>query len=163
MSCCFFHLSQSLFRRIQEEGLQVRYNDPDDRTLKEYTHMILSLCFVPLADVVSNFEMLLAACPPKLLPVMEYFDRTYVRGRPAATRGRRQRMLPPRYEPAMWNHYEAARNKEHKTNNISEGWHNRFRIVVGKHHPDLYSCLTEFQKEQAYSETCISELALGSE
>ena len=51
-------------------------------------------------------------------------------------------------------------NKEHKTNNISEGWHNRFRLVVGKHHLDLYSCLTEFQKEQAYSEMCISELAL---
>jgi len=69
--------------------------------------------------------------------------------------------VPRRYETALWNHYEAAKNKEHKTNNISEGWHNRFQIAVGKHHPDLYSCLTEFQKEQAYSETCISELALG--
>jgi len=49
----------------------------------------------------------------------------------------------------------------HKTNNNSEGWHNRFRLVVGKHHPDLYSFITEIQKEQAFTETCVNELALG--
>ena len=49
----------------------------------------------------------------------------------------------------------------HRTNNSSEGWHNRFRLVVGKHHPDVYSAVTEIQKEQAFTETCIAELALG--
>jgi len=48
--------------------------------------------------------------------------------------------VPPRYKPALWNYYNAARNEEHETNNISEGWRNRFRLVVGKHYPDLYSC-----------------------
>ena len=57
--------------------------------------------------------------------------------------------------------WSCTRRKDHKTNNASEGWHNKFRIVVGKHHPDLYFCLTEFQKEQAYTEACIAELALG--
>jgi len=32
---------------------------------------------------------------------------------------------------------------------------------VGNHHPDLYSCIIEFQKEQAYTEACVAELALG--
>jgi len=63
--------------------------------------------------------------------------------------------------PDLWNHYDAARNKLHKTNNVGEGWHNRFGIVVGKQHPDLYSCIVEFQKEQAFTEAFIAELALG--
>jgi len=36
-----------------------------------------------------------------------------------------------------------------------------FRLVAGKHHPDLYSALPEFQKEQGYMEICVQELALG--
>jgi len=32
---------------------------------------------------------------------------------------------------------------------------------VGKHHPDLYSCIIEFQKEQGYTEACVAEVALG--
>ena len=62
--------------------------------------------------------------------------------------------------PAVWNHYKSA-NKLQKTNNASEGWHDRFHLVVGKHHPDLYSCIVEFQIEQAFTETCLSDLALG--
>ena len=58
-----FHLGQSVWR-VQEEGLQGMYNDPDDRTLKEYTHMILPLTFVPLADMPTTFEQLKVACPP---------------------------------------------------------------------------------------------------
>jgi len=51
--------------------------------------------------------------------------------------------------------------RANRTNNSSEGWHDHFRVVVGKDHADLYSCLTEFQKEQAFTETCLAELALG--
>lgn len=32
---------------------------------------------------------------------------------------------------------------------------------MGKNHPDLYSCLNEFQKEQADTETAMRELGLG--
>lgn len=50
----------------------------------------------------------------------------------------------------------------HKTNNVSEEWHNRFQLVIGKkHHLDLYFALDEFQKEQGDVEIMISELSLG--
>lgn len=32
---CFFHLKQSLYRRIQNEGLVTKYNDPNDRSIKK--------------------------------------------------------------------------------------------------------------------------------
>lgn len=40
-SCCFFHFGQSIYRKIQSIGLQAAYNDPDDRLLKMYSHMML--------------------------------------------------------------------------------------------------------------------------
>ena len=52
---CFFHLGQSLYRRIQDEGLATRYRDPDDRyqdpddrTIRNFTHMTFALAFVSL-------------------------------------------------------------------------------------------------------------------
>ncbi|CAB0030791.1 unnamed protein product [Trichogramma brassicae] len=43
----------------------------------------------------------------------------------------------------------------------SEGWHNRFSFIVGKHHPDLYSLLKELQKERGDTESAIAEFSLG--
>jgi len=164
VAACFFHLGQSVYRQVQGRGLQGAYNDPQDRSVKQYTHMLLALAFVPVGDVPSAFVELRAACPPVLNPIMDYFDETYINGRPAITRrvGRAQRSsVPARYEPGLWNQYNAAIAKLHRTNNVSEGWHNRFRVVVGKHHPDLYGCLVELQKEQSYTESSLAELAMG--
>ena len=51
--------------------------------------------------------------------------------------------------------------KSHKTNNLSEGWHNRFQLVVIKHNPDLYSAVKEMQKEQADTKIAFAEIGLG--
>ena len=48
-----------------------------------------------------------------------------------------------------------------RTNNASEGWHNRFQTLVGKSHPSFYSFLKELQKEQASVEYVLRELSLG--
>ncbi|KAJ4432574.1 hypothetical protein ANN_21197 [Periplaneta americana] len=49
INCCFFHLSQSVYRRVQAEDLQQRYSDPDDRQLKMSIHnMFLALAFIPM-------------------------------------------------------------------------------------------------------------------
>ena len=57
--------------------------------------------------------------------------------------------------------YKAALNKTARSNNVSEAWHNRFNVLVGNSHPDLYSAILELQREQAYTEVCVQELALG--
>jgi len=46
-------------------------------------------------------------------------------------------------------------------NNVSERWHNRFAVVVGKHHPDFYTALREFQKEQADTKSMVAKLSIG--
>lgn len=162
VSGCYFHLGQIIYRRIQDAGLQQRYRDPLDRTIKRYTHRLLALAFVPVADVPDAFDQLRARCPQELHEVYDDFKEYYISGRPAQGRGRNRRPgVQPRYPPAMWNQYQTAINKSHRTNNVSEGWHNRFRVVVGKKHPDLYTAIGEIQKEQGYMEITATELALG--
>lgn len=158
VTACFFHLCQSIYRHVQEEGLATRYRDPDDRSIRDFAHMTAALAFVPISDVRTVFQLLRDECPDEYLPVLQYFGDTYVLRR---QRTRRGHWTEPRYPPNLWNQYDAALNRSHKTNNISEGWHSRFNLVVGKHHPDLYSAVIEFQKEQAFTESNIAELALG--
>lgn len=97
---CYFHLGQSLYREIQNEGLQIAYNDPNDDSIRQQCHMILSLAFVPVPDVPDAFEKLSNDVSDSLLDVLDYFDVTYVNGR--AGRGR-CRALPPRYPVQLWN------------------------------------------------------------
>lgn len=158
IKCCFFHLKQTLYRKVQESGLQTRYNDPQDESIRIQTHMIAALAFVPVSEVARIYRLLLDEVDEDLLPVLESFGETYILGRPG--RGRR-RTVAPRYPPESWNQYDAAIVGEHKTNNLSEGWHNRFNMLVGKPHPDLYTLLKEFQKEQADSESIVAELSAG--
>lgn len=158
VNCCLFHLGQSLYRKVQETGLQVEYNDPEDRSIKEFCHMLLALAFVPVADVVDVFTILHDEAPDELLEVIDYFSLYYVNGKPR--RGRRA-AVKPRYPPDLWNQYQAALTDTHRTNNASEGWHNRFRLLLGKHHPDMYTFLRELQKEQADTEVSLAELSLG--
>ncbi|KAL7292857.1 hypothetical protein TKK_0013532 [Trichogramma kaykai] len=92
------------------------------------------------------------------LPVAEYFEVTYVRGRPA--RGRRAR-VPVRFAPALWNQLQAVIEGLARTNNASKGWHNRFQVLVGKKHPSLYAFLGSLQNEQGDTETIARQIDLG--
>lgn len=157
-SACSFHLGQSVYRHIQEQGLQTAYRDPTDKTVKRYVHSMLALAHVPLEDVLEASDELFEDYPDCLEGIVDYFDNTYIRGKPA--RGRRK-AVPPRYPPQLWNAYEATLQGLHRTNNVSEGWHTRFMTVVGRLHPDLYTLLKELRKEQADVETQIRELRLG--
>lgn len=160
VSCCFFHLCQSLYKKVQSLGLQAEYNDPKDDTLNVYVRMLMAIAFVPTAEVVRVFNLFESNCiVEELEPMIQYFGETYVVGRIGA-RGRGNRTIPPRYPPQWWNHYDSTMNNEHRTNNLSEGWHNRFRLVVAKHHPDLYNAITEIQKEQADTESQYADFSI---
>lgn len=72
IKACFFHLSQNIFRRIQAEGLQARYNSIDDRSIKLAAHQMCALAFVPVDDVVATFDLI--EFPDDFLPIADYFE-----------------------------------------------------------------------------------------
>ena len=73
---CLFHLSQSLWRRIQNEGLSNLYRD--DENIKLYSKMLIALSFVPPEDVGSAFDELNDSRPDNLQNVYDYWEDNYV-------------------------------------------------------------------------------------
>ena len=74
VSGCLFHLCQSVFRRVQSEGLQSAYNDVDDRSIKRATQMMCALAFVPVRDVPETFDMFVDQIPAAFGGVARYFE-----------------------------------------------------------------------------------------
>ena len=68
---------------------------------------------------------------------------------------------PPRYPVPLWNQYDSVIEGTSRTNNVIEGWHDRFQLVVGKSHLSLYAFLEELLKEQVDSEIMLRQLQMG--
>ncbi|PSN45032.1 hypothetical protein C0J52_23372 [Blattella germanica] len=95
------------------------------QTFKNAVHQLLSLVFVSVDDVPAAFDELYNAVPERIQHIMDHFNVTFIRGRPA--RGWR-RPVPPRYMPNLWNQYLAAMGNEPRTNNMIEALHLRFQV-----------------------------------
>ena len=79
------------------------------------------------------------------------FDATYV----TSVRARDRRAArAARYTIQIWNQYDAAVERKAKTNNVLESWHNRFQLLIGKNHPDVFAFIREMQKEQGDTQNC---------
>ena len=39
----YFHLTQKIYRQIQNKGLNIDYADPKNREIKEYSHILITL------------------------------------------------------------------------------------------------------------------------
>ena len=75
---CFYHLTQSTWRRIQADGLQQQYKD--DEETRHFFGMLDGLAFLPVTDVKLGMVFLREIARDDLLTVIEYFDTTYVNG-----------------------------------------------------------------------------------
>lgn len=162
--CCFFHLCQNVYRHVVEEGLAMAYKG-EDRTVKKSVHALCALAFVPADRVVEHFQTLRDILPEELQGVVDYFEVNYIRRlkmrRKKTGGGVTVVKCRPRYPPELWNQYNAVVTGQSRTNNVSEGWHSRFQLVVGKHHPSMYAFFEELQKEQADTEIMLRQLQLG--
>ena len=72
---CFFHLCQNIFRKVVNLGLKVRYQT--DSHFNTKVKCLSALAFVPVADVISVFELLSDddEFPQELI---SYFELNYI-------------------------------------------------------------------------------------
>ena len=75
---CFYHLTQSIWRKIQSLGLTNLYESNDDFRL--FCGKIDALAFLPVDEVSEGMAFLRESAPDKAAPLLEYFDTTYVTG-----------------------------------------------------------------------------------
>lgn len=142
---CFYHLCQSTHRKLQELGLQNKYNH--DNVFSHYCSMIDGLAFLPVQKVIEGMKYLKSICAPDNTDIIDYFDSTYVTGTYRKVGVSKFRRNKPLYPPETWNVHEATLHSRHRTNNICESWNNRFAHLIGHSHPTIWKLINKFREE----------------
>ncbi|KAL8590500.1 hypothetical protein ACOMHN_010936 [Nucella lapillus] len=166
---CFFHLTQSTWRRIRQLGMTALYNNNDD--VKLFCGMLDALAFLPVDEVPTGMEYLHNNTPDGAEELLEYFEATYVRGTfrqvqlPAANDDApapvRVRRIPPLFPPGLWNVHEATMRDRNRTNNQCEAWNLGFLHLVGHNHPSLWTLINALQMDYALVCTSLLQDARG--
>lgn len=87
--------------------------------------MINALVFLPLSEVIDGMVYLYTTTLVQFLPLLKYFDETYVSGKFGS----------PIFSPHFWNVHEITLNNGNRTNNFCEGWNSYFNKLVGTNNP----------------------------
>lgn len=163
---CFFHLTQSTYRKIQSLGLVNMYRDNEDFSL--FCRKIDALAFLPLSDVPAGMNYIKSVMPDEAKELVEYFDQTYVSGtsRPVGHsrlgKNTKYRNIPPTFPPAIWNVHETTLNNLERTNNQTEGFNYRFSKLVSYNHPSIWILIKKIRLEIDSDLTKIAQLDIGN-
>ena len=133
MKGSFFHLSQSIYRKVQNLGLQTRYRDDGE--------FAVSVQMLPADNVFG--------------PIITYFEDNYI------GRMRGSRRVPCNFPPRVWNMFDRAKDELPRTNNNVEGYHRRLQSSVSAHHPSLWKFLDILKREQALNRAVVIQANAG--
>lgn len=147
---CFYHLSQSIHRKMQGLGFQTRYQE--DTEFATYVRMISAIAFVPLQDTVSAFEALQdSTTDADLQQLFDYFEDNYI-----GTRRRRGRAAPL-FAHAVWSVHSRVERHLPRTNNNVEGWHRKMQAAVSAHHPNIWRFMTILHREHSLVNVVVAQ------
>jgi len=156
---CYFHLCQSINRKVNEVGLKQEYET--DNEVRGFLRCLTAISHVPEDDVVMAFEMLVSEMPAneKVNDVVTYFEHTYVRGRrrPGRAANYGQAIFPI----ALWNQFDAAGEGIARTTNSVEGWHYSLQSLFMCQHPTMWTFLAGIERDSQMSKTAYLQAATG--
>lgn len=165
---CFYHLTQSTWRKIQALGLVTLYRD--DANVRLFCGMLDGIAFLPLEKVQDGMNFLKENIPDGLDELFIYFDATYVSGsfrrvqQPRLGEGiqpLRMRRLPALYPPELWNVHTVTLNGDARTNNLCEAWNRAFSTSIGHAHPTVWTLIDGLRKDHALVETSMFQYQRG--
>ena len=151
---CLFHLSKSIYRKVQSEGLAERYMN--DEEFRQNIRMLSALSFVPVDDTIVAFEQLANHCGDTEQIILDYIETNYI------GELRRGRRLPPRFQHAMWNMNIRVLDQLPRTNNNLEGWHNRFSGSLGNH-PDIWKFINALKQDSVLNHHAMAQALIGAQ
>lgn len=114
---CFFHFSQSLYRRIQNDRLVTHYFRID--SFRDHFHMVQSLAYLPPMNVQKGFDCIYSQTSKETIGFFNYVIDTYIGSSSKA----------PRYSIEFWSVYERTLNNLPTTTNNLEAWHNAITVL----------------------------------
>lgn len=150
---CLFHLSQNVYKKIQQNGLVPIYKG--NTTFRNHIKMISALAFVPTQDIISSFDELSLNCGVDETPILDYFETNYIG---EVRRGQRRN---PLFAHSFWSVYNRVNLQLPRTNNALEGWHNAFSCSLGQSHANIWTFIDALKKEHSMVHMAISHHQSG--
>lgn len=156
---CYFHLTQSVLRKVNEVGLKTQYEC--DNELRGYIRCLPALAYVPPEDVVEAFNLLVETMPAAdhVDEVTTYFKHCYIRG--CRRRGRGEMYGPALFPIDTWNQYAAGADGIARTTNSVEGWHHGLQAMFHCHHPTLWTFMAGLKDDMTKQNTSFLQGAAG--
>ena len=157
VKCCFFHLTQNIWRKVQAVGLQADYINDEDLAMR--IRQIPALAFVHPFDVYELFDRVALLLPPtpEAAELLDYFQRTYV-GRTLLS----GYYSEPTFPIALWNYHLDTPFGMPRTTNVVEAWHRSFNATVGCHHPTIWKFIAALKREQGLVEVRQARFIAGN-
>ncbi|XP_018496583.1 uncharacterized protein LOC108864821 [Galendromus occidentalis] len=156
---CLFHLVKNLKKKLTELHLMSRYRTDGNFSLS--SRMIAGLAFVPPSSMDNVIAELAVFLPEELMPVLKYFEDTYVGSlrhiRPDGSVVRQEPLFPVR----MWSVYERTINNDSRTNNYAEAAHKRLQTEFGVDHPSLWRLIDGLKKIQHHRDILLARYISG--
>ena len=155
---CFFHLCQSLKRRMQK-SFKVKYRTDKDFTLA--SRLVVFLAFVPPEHIETAFEALsIHVCTsyPELMQIVNNFEQNYLGlAQPDGTR------TGFKYKIGHWNHYTMVLCDPGypRTSNMVEGFHSGFKSKVNRPKPSVQEYFRAIRDQQVTTHYHLDRLAHG--
>jgi len=158
---CYFHLCQSVLRKVNEIGLKADYEGDDE--IRGFVRCLTALSHVPETDVIDAYEALIETMPMNEMvnDVATYFEHTYIRGR--RLRGRGDNYAPAIFPIRLWNQFGSVGDGVARTTNSVEGWHHSLQSLFLCQHPTLWTFLTGIERDAKLSKASFLQAATGAD
>ncbi|CAF1060993.1 unnamed protein product [Brachionus calyciflorus] len=145
---CYFHLCQSLWRRVQSSGQVKRWFDENFRVS---FRRLQALAFIPVCDIIEGFEYIKQTAPCCFSNILNYFENNYIGHVKNGVRGK------PRFDIELWNLFDRVKKDIPRTNNDVENWHSRIKFDA-RQNLTVSKVVELFRLEQNFTETNLVNL-----
>ena len=132
LKCCLFHLKQNWYRKIQECGLSVDYND-EDSSFRQILKMTFGLPFLDFLDIYDSFAFdfyLEAPEDDRLQKFYDYLLKTYIKSHSL-------------FPPTLW---ASVTVSEKRTTNGCESFHKQLNGLFYRSHPVIFELVGRLQE-----------------
>ena len=142
---CQFHFGQIIWRKIQQNGLNTKYGNSEEFSLK--IRMIRALAFVSADEIPEYYDALYKNLQDnESKKIACWLKKNYVDGP---------------YERGFWSTCDMLEENYPRTQNSVESWHRRLKVVVGKKNCGLYDLIGNLAKELIVAKTAIEKVKSG--
>ena len=157
---CYFHLSQSFFRNVQQKGFYIMFVTKP--FFKKCFLLTQALAFLPIEDVLSGFlevkNFAKTNCT-EYLDFLSYIEEYYIGEEDKRSKKRKK----PRYDIPTWNVHDRILNNKPRTSNKIERFNKEFSLDTGSYHLATNNLIEHLRLEQGHTESLIVQINLGKE